>query len=351
MRDLEEKLLVCDFVKQAWPGVVIAQEEQGKSYGGEWTSPWTHLNLLHLHLSCMKATNFPTLHDLWNGIWSHTLVEMCLFDVQAICLFSFLIDLSDGLTSCSLPSFIYRLLHQLCCSRVFPKILQRFSVRVGNPLSMSYLLLHHSPLTLIPRTHPWILSLSGTFWLCKWKSYAYTTSNIAQHPETWFTLCCTWAEGLQLYRTQGEWFPAPEHKVRGSASHSLSGPPLCHCNSTPITLPEPWEPCAIAFFPFQPIITSFYSVMAKSSNCSFADIPGCLEPLAIRAWVITALIAGRLGIRIERMVLLPGHATVAFPAGTDKELSGFHYRCSRREGNKRENGKKNFSFCMLEYQP
>lgn len=162
MRDLEEKLLVCDFVKQVWSGVGIAQEEQEKSYGGEWASPWTHLNLLHLHLSSMKATNFPTLHDLWNGIRSHTL-ETCLFDVQAICLFSFLIDLSDGLTSCSLPSFIYGILHQLCCSRVFPKILQRFSVHVGNPFSISYFLFHYSPLTLIPITHPWILSLSGTF--------------------------------------------------------------------------------------------------------------------------------------------------------------------------------------------
>lgn len=141
-------------------------------------------------------------------------------------------------------------------------------------------------------------------------------------------------------RTQGEGF---------CSSQPLWSPTLSLHLHTSFRSPESLVP--FAFFPFQPIITSFYSVMAQSSNCSFAGIPGCLAPLAIRAWVITALIAGRLGIRVEKMVLLPGHATVAFPAGTDKELSGFHYRCSRKEGNKRENGNKNFSFCMLEYQP
>lgn len=35
---------------------------------------------------------FHLLHDLWTGTWGATLMEVCLFDVQGICLLRFLTD-------------------------------------------------------------------------------------------------------------------------------------------------------------------------------------------------------------------------------------------------------------------
>lgn len=35
----------------------------------------------------------------------------------------------------------------------------------------------------------------------------------------------------------------------------------------------------------------------------------------------------------------------------ERELSRFHYRCTRKEGNMRDNGKKHCLFYLLKYQP
>ena len=55
-----------------------------------------------------------------------------------------------------------------------------------------------------------------------------------------------------------------------------------------------------------------------------------------------------LHIRIEKMVLTQERATVAFQPGSDREIIRFSYRCSRKEGIRRDNEKRNF---LLEYQP
>ena len=55
-----------------------------------------------------------------------------------------------------------------------------------------------------------------------------------------------------------------------------------------------------------------------------------------------------LQIRIEKMVLMQERATVAFQPGSDREIIRFSYRCSRKEGIRRDNEKRNF---LLEYQP
>lgn len=48
------------------------------------------------------------------------------------------------------------------------------------------------------------------------------------------------------------------------------------------------------------------------------------------------------------MVLMQEHATVAFQPGSDREIIRFSYRCSRKEGIRRDNEKRNF---LLEYLP
>ena len=105
----------------------------------------------------------PPPHDLWTGMWNATLMEVSLFDVQAVCLLGFLTDRCSWLTDFLPLPFLCRTRRQLFCD-VPPELRRAF-----DPFGISHFHPPPPPLMQVLITHPWILLLSGICWVSKLK--------------------------------------------------------------------------------------------------------------------------------------------------------------------------------------
>lgn len=100
----------------------------------------------------------------------------------------------------------------------------------------------------------------------------------------------------------------------------------------------------MAFLLLRLVITSLCSVMAQGSSHSFANILSSFDLFSKRVWIIAAERGGRIHVRTEKVVLVRDHAIVAFQTRSDREISRFCHKCSRKEGNTRDNEKKSYLF-------
>ena len=123
----------CGTVKGIWACVILSE-------GGVavWPEPrrWAERargppeSASPLRLSAMNFSTSP--HDLWTGTWGATLMEVCLFEVQAICLFRFLTDRCSWLTSWHSCSFVE---HVVSSSVMSPQISWVFLTLLGLVIS------------------------------------------------------------------------------------------------------------------------------------------------------------------------------------------------------------------------